>query len=325
MLAVKEWLKKRLSASTRQQLKRVINWPIIIDIGRLSDAVFLAGIGRSGTGWVANIMNYKNERRYIYEPFSPRVIDTVAAFTWGLYLRPEHREKMYIDPARWVLEGKLGHYPLFDKANKRNFARKRLIKETRGNLWLKWLHVNFPEVPIVLLMRHPCAAVNSRIKRGNMVLFDPFLDQEDLMEDHLGPFREHIVRAKEAEEFEQRIFMWCINHYVPLRQFKPGEIHIAFYENFAEKPAEECDRLFRFLGESWDDRVYEAIKRPSEVTKPDAAILTGKSVVAGWVDEVGPERTKRAIEILRLFGLDRIYDESPMPILDGANAFMARP
>jgi hypothetical protein len=320
----REWLKQRLSAKTRQQLKRFINWPPIIDVGRISDAVFLAGIGRSGTGWVANIINYKNERRYIYEPFSPRVIDTVAAFTWGLYLRPDNRGREYVEPARWVLEGKLGHYPLFDKANKRWFARKRLLKETRGNLWLKWLHVNFPQVPIILLMRHPCAAVNSRIKRGNMVLFDPFLDQTALMQDHLNPFKERIERAKQAEEFEQRIFMWCINYYVPLRQFKPGEIHLAFYENFAEKPREECERLFKFLGESWDDRVFAAIKRPSEVTRPDAAIMTGKSVVASWQEEVGPERTRRALEVLGLFGLDKIYAENPMPNLDGAHACMGR-
>jgi len=156
-----------------------------------------------------------------------------------------------------------------------------------------------------------------------MVLFDPFLEQQELMADHLGPFKEHIIKAKEAEEFEQRIFMWCINYYVPLRQFKPGEIHIAFYENFAEKPREECERLFTFLNEPWDDRVFEAIRRPSEVTKPDAAIMTGKSVVAGWMDEVGPERTKRALEVLQLFGLDKIYGDSPMPSLEGAYACMA--
>ena len=35
---------------------------------------------------------------------------------------------------------------------------RRLISESRLNLWLKWLRVNFKGMPIVLVMRHPCAA-----------------------------------------------------------------------------------------------------------------------------------------------------------------------
>lgn len=323
MTSVRDWLKQHLSAKTRQQLKRVFNWPPIIDIGKLEDALFLAGTGRSGTGWVANIINYDNRYRYLYEPFSPKVIDTVAAFTWGLYIRPDDTSARYIEPARWLLEGKVGHYPKLDRANHRIFATKRLLKETRGNLWLKWLHHNFPDVKIVLLMRHPCAAVNSRIKRGNLVLFDPFLQQPALMEDHLGPFKGAIERAKDAEEFEQRVFMWCINYYVPLRQFAPDEVHVAYYENFAENPKEEVDRLFKFIDQPYDERVMEAIKRPSEVTRPDAAIITGRSIVSHWQEEVGPELTRRSIDILRQFGLDKIYSEDPMPNPDGAAAFMS--
>jgi hypothetical protein len=322
MTSLRDWLKARLPAPARQQLKRVFNWPPIVDMGTLRDALFLAGTGRSGTGWVANIINYDNRYRYLYEPFSPKVIDTVAAFTWGLYIRPGDTSQHYVEPARWLLEGKVGHYPKLDRANHRIFSRKRLLKETRGNLWLKWLHGTFPEVKIVLLMRHPCAAVNSRIKRGNLVLFDPFLQQPALMEDHLGPFKAAIEGAKDAEEFEQRVYMWCINYFVPLRQFAPGEIHIAFYENFAEHPKEEIDRLFKFIGEPYDDRVMEAIKKPSEVTRPDAAVITGRSIVSHWQEEVGIERTRRAIDVLRRFGLDKIYAEDPMPKVDGAHAFM---
>jgi len=323
MTSLKDWLKQRLSAETRQQLKRFINWPPIIDVGRLSDALFLAGTGRSGTGWVANIINYDNRYRYIYEPFSPRVIPTVAAFTWGLYIRPDDTSPQYVTPARWLLEGKVGHYPKLDRANHRVFARKRLLKETRGNLWLKWLHVNFPEVKIVLLMRHPCAAVNSRIKRGNLVLFDQFLQQPKLMADHLGPYKEAIERARDADEFDKRTYMWCINYYVPLRQFAPGEVHVAYYENFAAQPKEEVDSLFKFMGEPYDESIFEAMKRPSEVTRPDAAIVTGRNVVSHWQQEVGPERTRRTIDILRQFGLEKIYSEDPMPIPGGVDAFRA--
>jgi len=324
MTSLRDWVKRQLSPTARQQIKRVFNWPPIVDVGKLSGALFLAGTGRSGTGWVANIINYDNRYRYMYEPFSPRVVDTVAAFTWGLYIRPDDRSEQYIVPARRLLEGKVGHYPKLDRANRRVFATKRLLKETRANLWLKWLHVNFPEVKIVLLMRHPCAAVNSRIKRGNLVLFDQFLQQPMLMADHLAPFKRDIEEAKDADEFSKRVYMWCVNHYVPLRQFKPGEMHLGFYENFAEHPREEIRRLFAFLGEPYDDGIFDAVRRPSEVTRPDAAILTGKSVVGHWQEEVGAERTRRSIDILRRFGLDAIYGEDPMPKVAADDAFLTQ-
>src|SRR4029077_19430003 len=129
--------------------------------------------------------------------------------------------------------------------------------------------------------------------------------------------------AKDADEFSKRIYMWCVNHYVPLRQFAPGEMHLAFYENVVEYPREEIRKLFAFLDERYDDKVYEAVKRPSEVTRPDAAILTGKSIVGHWKEEVGPEQPRRSIDILRRFGLDAIYDEQPMPKVEAENAFFS--
>ena len=322
MNPVKTWLKQRLSAQTRQSIKRVVNWPPIIDVAGLKDTVFLAGTGRSGTGWVANIINYRNDRRYIYEPFTPTVLDTLEPFTFGLYVRPGDRDPHLIGPLTEILNGRVGHYPLLDKANNVVFASKRIIKETRANLWMNWMHGLFPEIKIVLLLRHPCASVNSRKKRGNLVHLDHYLVQPRLMEDHLAPVRALLEGAPQMDEFEQRVLMWCINYSVPLRQFKRGEIHLAFYENFSEKPKEEVQRLFDFLGEKPGDEVWAALKKPSEVTKADAAILTGKSVVSYWQNEVTPAQVKRTMEIVAKFGLEKIYGEDPMPDVAAANAML---
>ncbi len=116
------------------------------------------------------------------------------------------------------------------------------------------------------------------------------------------------------------MFAWCIQHYVPLRQFAKGEIHLAFYENFAENPKEEIVRLFSFLGKKFDDEVFAAIKRPSFVTRSGAPILTGQSVVASWKKDMTEQRARRALEITSLFGLDKIYGADPMPNIKAAYA-----
>ena len=53
-----------------------------------------------------------------------------------------------------------------DGANRKVIARKRLVKEIRVNLMLRWIHNNFPDIPVVFLMRNPCAVANSWLTLG---------------------------------------------------------------------------------------------------------------------------------------------------------------
>src|SRR5579872_5553180 len=77
-----------------------------IDLGGdAQKAVFLAGGMRSGSGWVANIINYDNAYRYMYEPFTPEITRVCKPFTKTLYLRPENRDPEFLLPAKAILTG----------------------------------------------------------------------------------------------------------------------------------------------------------------------------------------------------------------------------
>jgi hypothetical protein len=327
-----EYYRRALPMPIRQAIGSARQWRPVIDLGiGARNAVFLAGGTRTGSGWVANIINYNNEYRYMYEPFTPRNTPICKAFTLSLYLRPDNRNPLYLEPAKAILNGTVRHNHGMHQFNTRLFSNKRLIKEVRAHLWLKWLRVNFPETPIVLLMRHPCATVNSRMKRLNVPLYDEFVNQRELIEDCLAPYWSEIEGAEDRSEFEQRIFAWCIQQFVPLSQLAPGEVLVTFYENFAAKPHEEIGRLFKYLRKKFDDRVLEALEKPSQaimvpsqVTRKNAAILTGSSVTDSWRDDVTKEQTRKAIEILRIFGLDAIYSEESMPHAEGVAKFRDR-
>jgi hypothetical protein len=312
-------LKPHLSAFTREKLNNFRYWPPVIDYGPSPDrAVFLAGTGRSGTGWIANVINYENAYRYLYEPFDPAYSDTCRAFTFGLYLRPETENAELAAVAEAIVSGRIGFSKWAHQNNRRHLVNRRLVKEVRAHLWLRWLRERFPAMPIVLLFRHPCAVVNSRMKRGNRVYAEPFLNQPQLMTDHLEPFRADLERLRDASEIEQRVFVWCIQHYVPLRQFRRDQIHLAFYERFAETPRDEIGRLFAYTRQPFRESVLDAVKRPSEVTRSDAAILTGASVTASWQRELSAADIRAALSIVSRFGLDAIYGEDAMPNADAA-------
>jgi hypothetical protein len=239
---------------------------LYVDAGRRDhrDSVFLSGSGRSGTTWVADVINHRREYRLVFEPFHPGKVPVCASFESKQYLRPSDRREEYLEPARKILTGEL-RSPWTDRFHRGLVARRRLIKDIRANLMLGWMRANFPGMPIVLLLRHPCAVVASRLALGWRDNLSETMAQQDLVEDFLVPFEEEIREADTA--FERHVFLWCIDNYVPLMQFEPGEIHVAFYERLVAEPRAETERLFAYLGEETDAGLDRALSRPSPLSR----------------------------------------------------------
>jgi hypothetical protein len=299
-------------------LRKIFNTLLLLELDHdYKNSVFLAGVGRSGTTWLSDIINYDGEYRYMHEPFHPYRVRLVRDFQYIQYLRPENRNSCYLEPARAILSGRLRNM-WTDSDNKKIFARRRLIKDIRANLLLKWIHANFPGIPIILLFRHPCAIANSWLKLGwgkedlgITTDIEICLSQEELVEDFLKPFSELMQNAK--SEFVKHIFFWCMQYYVPLKQFKDGEIHLCFYENLCENPHEEIKKLFDFLGNKFDEKVLCTLRTPSSVSRKDSAIVKGTSLIDSWRTQVTDQDLEKALDILKLFGLDEIYSDDSMP------------
>jgi Sulfotransferase family len=310
------------------------------------DSIFLAGTGRSGTTWVSDIINYKNEYRYVFEPFHRGKVKLCRSFRRKQYLRPDDRREEFLLPARIILSGALRrHYwaDLFnggyvrkrrvikdvhanrslywgDRLDRGFVPGRRLIKEVRANLMLGWIRANFPEMPIVFLLRHPCAVAHSKTKLGWTPNLDNFLSQRDLMEDFLEPFEKEMRSAK--TDFERHVFSWCVESYVPLKQLSQEEIHLIFYERLCKDPKGEVGRLFAYLGANFDKSVFEKMNNPSSLSRKASTILSGEKRVVDWSRHVTDAQLERTAEILGPFGLDEIYSEEALPNPSGALSLM---
>jgi hypothetical protein len=303
-----------------QGAKRQVFSRVYLDLGgNYRDSILLASSPRSGSTWIANVINYRNNFRTVFEPFNSIYVPICNEFEYRQYLRPDNADERYLAPAQSIMAGRIRN-KWVDQVNQIPLAKKRLIKDVRVNLFLKWLRDNFPEMPIILLLRHPCAVALSRIKEGWPSHIEELLNQRDLVDDFLGPFEEAIRATK--TDFEMQIFLWCVENYVPLKQLRPDDVHLAFYERFCIDPHNEFDSLFRYIGLDYDSRVFIKMKQPVRV-RQESAILTGESLTAGWQKHIREEQVKQALDILALFGLDTIYSSDPMPNMDAAQLLLA--
>ena len=149
----------------------------------------------------------------------------------------------------------------------------------------------------------------------------PLLDQPKLVEDFLHPYAEEIRGARDT--FERTVYLWCVETLVPLRQSRPGELHVVFFENLVRNPEAEIARLFSHLGKSMDGLDLERLKTPSlTARRASSAVWTGADPVDSWKKKVSDEQRKRALEILERFGLDCIYTDQPMPRMEGVMEIM---
>jgi hypothetical protein len=269
-------------------------------------------MGRSGSTLLANIINCENRYQVLFEPFSHEHVSQAHDFIYPFFLKPNDNEEKYIAVARDILEGKISS-PWIDQVHCQGSPKKRLIKDIRINLFLRWLSVNFSGLSIILLLRHPCAVVHSwlehgfgdgRASRDRMLatpeLFDSFVTREAL---------EQYARTETA--FERLIFFWCLFNKIPLRQFAPNEICVIFYENLFLDRVAELAGLFDYLKQTPDiDNVDAALAQPSSTTHKSGSDFISHDNVDGWRDKVSSQQMQRAYEIMEICGLDGLYDYS---------------
>jgi sulfotransferase family protein len=301
-----------------QKMQRNLWGRAFLDVGGdHRSTLYVSGSGRSGTSWVAELLNYRNDHRYMFEPLTPPHVPSFAHFIRGQYLRPENQDASFMEPMGAMLSGRLRHHWV-DRLNCVPIASRRVIKDVYANLLLKWVHTNFPGIRIVFVIRHPLAVMTSRIRLAPVdphLRFEPdlerFLVQDALVADFIEPFVGAITDASTI--LEKQAFWWCIENYVPLRQFAPDEIHVVCYERLRREPEVEIPRLGAFLGREFDPSIFSKMQRRSRTTGYRSALQKGGDPVSDWTRLWSPDDIRRALQILSIFGMDELYTDGPMP------------
>lgn len=278
------------------------------DIGK---TVFLSSARRCGSTWVSDIVNYRRDYRYVFEPFNRASIPEARCFCWVPYMRagdpgtPEQR-----DYCQRVLDGSF-RSRFLDQLNPTFFPQKRVIKGVRSNLILKWLKINFPEFKAILLIRHPFAMAASMERMTWALDLTKFMNQQALVEDYLDPVLDDLKNVK--GRFLTAVASWCVEYAVAISELEPEDALVVFYEDAVVHPEREARRILDYIGEPFSERVLHQMKKPSATASRQSAIVTGGDLTNAWKEKILPENAEAGRALLEKFGLDGFYDENSNP------------
>lgn len=248
----------------------------------------------------------------MFEPFNPELVPQYRRFHYFQYKRPGEVDPDFYSYARGVFTGAIrGRW--IDRQNERIFAKYRLIKEIRANLSLKWLYDSFPDVPMLLIVRHPCAVVLSRmqLKWATDRDIQSFRNQPALIDDHLSEHMDFINGIKTVEE--KHAIIWSVSNLVPIRQFNRGELSPVFYENLCMQPEKEIEKVFQAISQPYQPEIFDQVDRPSMTTKGENILMPGKLKAGGWKSKLSSLQIDNILRVVEKFGLDNLYDAGVMP------------
>lgn len=279
--------------------------------------IWLIGSGRSGTTWISNLINNKKQYREMFEPFHPMYVKSMNFLDLHQYARPNEPNKRLEEVATKVFTGQLTNRRVDFNNRSVNF-NGLLIKDIFANLFSYWASLKFPNIEIIFLLRNPFAVALSKYKKRSWGwLADPeiLLNQKKLYEDYLYQFENLIIKTSKKDDYIlNQILIWAITNYIPLQQFTLDEITIIFYEEVYNNPNQEISKLFSSNRATFEQNIDDGIiNSPSRVAGKESTIAQNKSPIISWKNELSVTQIDSGLAILEKFGLNGLYNDSPLP------------
>jgi hypothetical protein len=265
-----------------------------LDLGRgVRDTTLVVSTGRSGSTWVAEIINHRRDYRLVFEPFRSDRVRRARDFKLGQYIDPTDQAHPLAGNADALLAGRVRNW-WTDRQNPKRIARRRIVKEIRITNLIPWIRARHPEMRIVYVVRNPVTVARSWLELDWSDGLEDFLAQEELLACFDGIADRIAAVARSEDRFDRLVLRWCLENAIPLRAQPASDVHLIEYERLRDYPRPELERLFAYLGVPADG-AFAAVGKPSQ---------TAAFPRRGGRVEIGDARNRRARELLELFEVE---------------------
>lgn len=296
----------------------------------LENVTLVAGAARSGTTWLGELINYDHRYRVIFEPLHgkkgwqhPDVKKIPST-----YCRPDATDDRLREILMTAFSGGVSSefVDMYAKDAPAD-ASQILVKEVRVNFMLAWIRAQFPQMPLVVIIRHPTATVKSQIERNwgeSIQILTPLLANQNLAETYLTPIHSSLMSLQ--TDFERRLALWAISHFLMLHEMKQANVCWVFYSALLVDPLTELERIFTYLKQPID--LQQAAARTGIASR---MALKNKNVnfrerLDNWAKEFTREEFAMTDRMMKAFGLQSIHSaKDPMSRTDAFYALLNDP
>lgn len=307
--------------------------------------ILITGMTRSGTTWVASMLNASGRVVYVNEPLNPQhppgrspgllradvahrfqyicndndgeyrpAFESMLRFRYHLVseLRHNHRP---VDVARAIR-----HQAMFVRG--RLMHRRLMIADPFAVFSAEWFRRTLG-FQVVVLVRHPFSIVGSRKRLGWRFDIGELRDQPLLLRDALTPISRRWPEALEPADdlIDEGSTLWRLIYESALDQrARTPELIFVRHEDLAAEPVPAFAALYDRLGLPFTDGARRAV---DEATKPgnptrlapgDAhgVRLDSRASLASWRERLSPDEVRR---IDRITGpvAHELYPDWPPP------------
>lgn len=297
---------RRLAVAMRVQILRALLY------GKCDPhrALVVAGSPRSGTTWIAQALSGLPGSAVLFEPLHLDAVPEAraAGFSWRTHVT---------DVADWasgeaflrrVFRGDILNQWTVREISLRSAltAEFLIVKFVRANRMLGWIARTFPIRAPLLVLRHPCAVVASRIRKGDW----RHVARPEVPHG-LTIAAELQTAIDRLETVEERLAAdWALDSYLLLSSPTPHPWQLVFYEHLVLDFRKEIEKVCHHWQLDVPARIEVRAQTRSSVTH-----RSGISGVAGWRQQLSGDQIRRILDVTAAFGLD-FYTERLEPDMD---------
>lgn len=274
--------------------------------------VCLHGSARSGTTWLAQLLARPFRHRLLFEPFHPDAVPE-ASIVADRWVDPETIPDDVATLCFRALDDRVENRYVqmhtshrFGMHRRRWWPKLRVVKDVRTNLLVPALRALFgPSLPIVLLVRHPGAVVESLLRKG--FSFGPQVDHllaQETLADVYGLPLDDLARLATSEA--KRIAVrWLIENRPLLDHASALGLHVVRFEALAADPDGQALRLlFTTLGIAAPAALGTDARRGSATADQGLERPGATAWTDGWRQRLDPRIASDVEHVLEVGGFD---------------------
>jgi hypothetical protein len=307
---------------------------------RVEDAIVIAGSPRSGTTLLLEALHELPGYKTVNEPLVREHVQEAHGFHARSYIergQPASRQRSFLEhvlrgklnpSAGWMFKSSttLGHLIEHSTNN------RLLVKFCRINRMLPWFAEQFDVRGIVMLVRHPCAVVNSMLRKGAWDKWTKDFIQQKKNDAASAVYIQHLptevvevfapVLERVSTQVEALTLIWCLDQYLPLLHASEHPWILVPYERLITHNREELARITNALGLRMNDAMLTALNKPSASVK-GRVHQDPLDQLSKWKQQLTSQQIEEALSVVDEVGLSCFYSEAIEPDYSRLNKFQA--